>query len=149
MNIINKSIKTFEERYKMVNEKYEAQSKRMHDLWNNESSRTELIANMREAGKKRRKHKDIDVRQTDDYKEYQKLYQRKYRLAHPDYYNNRRATKKNEENYENDISEIKNTLKKMQEDIKRLEAYPIYENCQSCSVPPTKSCSEEELRINN
>lgn len=102
----------------MVNEKYEAQSKRMHDLWNNESSRTELIANMRAAGKKRRKHKDITVSQGEDYRTYQREYQRKYRLAHPDYYNNRRATKKN---YENDISEIKNTLKKMQEDIKILE----------------------------
>lgn len=70
----------------MVNEKFAAQSKRMHDLWNDESSRTELIASMRAAGKKRRKHTDIDVRQTDDYKEYQKLYQRIYREQHPDYY---------------------------------------------------------------
>ena len=80
MNIINKSINTLEERYKMVNEKYESQSKRMHDLWNNESSRTELIANMREAGKKRRKHKDITVSQGEDYRTYQREYQRKYRL---------------------------------------------------------------------
>lgn len=128
----------------MVNEKYEAQSKRMHDLWNNESSRTELIASMRAAGKKRRKHTDIDVRQTDNYKEYQKLYQRKYRLAHPDYYNNRRATKKNDDNdIKEDLKEIKNTLKKMQEDIKRLEDYTIYENLQSCSATSTQACSEE------
>lgn len=89
----------------MVNEKYKAQSQRMHDLWNNESSRKALIERMRAAGKKRRKHKDIDVRQTDNYREYQKLYQRKYRLAHPDYYNNRKATKKNKDN---DINEMKN-----------------------------------------
>lgn len=133
----------------MVNEKYEAQSKRMHDLWNNESSRTELIANMREAGKKRRKHKDITVSQSEDYRTYQREYQRKYRLAHPDYYN-KRAKKKNDDNdIKEDLKEIKNTLKKMQEDIKRLEDYTIYDNLQSCSVPSTQACSEEELYINN
>lgn len=133
----------------MVNEKFKSQSKRMHDLWNDESSRKDLIERMREAGKKRRKHTDIDVRQTDDYREYQKLYQRKYRLAHPDYYNNR-AKKKNEENdIKEDLKEIKNTLKKMQEDIKRLEDYTMYENLQICSVPATQACSEEELYINN
>lgn len=65
--------------------------------------------------------------------------------------------------YEIDIREIKDTLKKMQEDIKRLENnipfypttyqyspdcfnnYPLYDNWQSCSVPPTQACSEEEL----
>lgn len=133
----------------MVNEKFKAQSKRMHDLWNNESSRAELIASMRAAGKKRRKHKDITVSQSEDYRTYQRLYQRKYRLAHPDYYNNR-AKKKNDDNdIKEDLKEIKNTLKKMQEDIKRLEDYPIYENLQSCSVPSTQACSEEELYINN
>lgn len=65
--------------------------------------------------------------------------------------------------YEIDIREIKDTLKKMQEDIKRLENnipfypttyqyspecfkdYPMYDNWQSCSVPSTHACSEEEL----
>ena len=51
---------------------------------------------LKEAGKKRRKHKDIDVRQSEDYKAYQREYQRKYRLAHPDYYNNRAKKKKEE-----------------------------------------------------
>lgn len=62
-----------------------------------------------------------------------------------------------------DIIEIKETLKKMQEDIKVLEngvlnypttyqynpecfdKYPMYDNWQSCSVPSTQACSEEEL----
>lgn len=65
--------------------------------------------------------------------------------------------------YEIDIREIKDTLKKMQEDIKRLENnipfypttyqynpecfndYPMYDKWQSCSVPSTQACSEEEL----
>lgn len=62
--------------------------------------------------------------------------------------------------YEIDIREIKDTLKKMQEDIKRIEKnipfYPTtyqysqecckdYDNWQSCSVPHTQACSEEEL----
>lgn len=62
-----------------------------------------------------------------------------------------------------DLKEIKETLKKMQEDIKRIESnipfytptykynqecfdkYPMYDNWQSCSVPSTQACSEEEL----
>lgn len=61
-----------------------------------------------------------------------------------------------------DIREIKETLKKMQEDIKVLEnvanypttyhyssecldKYPMYDNWQSCSVHSTQACSEEEL----
>lgn len=54
--------------------------------------------------------------------------------------------------YEIDIREIKDTLKKMQEDIKRLENnipfYPTtYQYSPECfnSVPPTQACSEEEL----
>lgn len=62
--------------------------------------------------------------------------------------------------YEIDIREIKDTLAKMQEVIKRLENnypttykyntecfkdYPMYDNWQSRSVPSTQSCSEEEL----
>ena len=62
-----------------------------------------------------------------------------------------------------DLKDIKNTLAKMQEDIKVLENgvlnypttyqyspecfkdYPMYDNWQSCSVPSTQACSEEEL----
>ena len=65
--------------------------------------------------------------------------------------------------YEIDIREIKDTLKKMQEDIKRIESnipfypttyqyntecfkdYQMYDNWQSGSVPSTQACSEEEL----
>ena len=65
--------------------------------------------------------------------------------------------------YEIDIREIKETLKKMQEDIKKIESsilfypttyqynpecfenYPMYDKWQSCSVPSTQACSEEEL----
>lgn len=73
----------------MENKNFEAQSKAMHELWNDENRRKELVEHMKEAGKKRRKHKDIDVRQSEDYRSYQREYQRKYRLAHPDYYRNR------------------------------------------------------------
>lgn len=45
------------------------------------------------------KHPDIAVSQMYDYKEYQKAYQRKYRLANPDYYKNRRSRKKEEVSY--------------------------------------------------
>ena len=62
-----------------------------------------------------------------------------------------------------DLKDIKNTLAKMQEDIKVLEngvlnypttyqyspecfdKYPMYDNWQSCSAPSTQACSEEEL----
>lgn len=62
-----------------------------------------------------------------------------------------------------DLKDIKNTLAKMQEDIKKIEDnipfypttyqyspdcfnnYPLYDNWQSCSVPSTQACSEEEL----
>lgn len=59
-----------------------------------------------------------------------------------------------------DLKDIKNTLAKMQEDIKRIESnipfYPTtcqhspecfkdYDNWQSCSNTPTQACSEEEL----
>lgn len=65
--------------------------------------------------------------------------------------------------YEIDVIEIKEILKKMQEDIKilknsipfyptayqynpeRLKDYPTCDNWQSCSVPTTQACSEEEL----
>ena len=54
--------------------------------------------------------------------------------------------------YEIDIREIKETLKKMQEDIKRIEDnipfYPTtYQYSPEClnEVPPTQACSEEEL----
>lgn len=84
----------------MDNKNFDAQSKAMSELWNDENRRKEVIEHMKEAGKKRRKHTDIDVRQSEDYKAYQREYQRKYRLAHPDYYKNRAKKKKEEENTE-------------------------------------------------
>ena len=72
---------------------YIEQSKAMTELWNDENRRKEVVEHMREAGEKRKKHKDIEVSQTDDYAAYQREYQRKYRLAHPDYYRNRRKKK--------------------------------------------------------
>lgn len=83
----------------MENKNFEAQSKAMSELWNDENRRKEVVEHMKEAGKKRRKHTDIDVSQSEDYRRYQREYQRKYRLAHPDYYKNR-AKKKKEENTE-------------------------------------------------
>lgn len=78
----------------MENKKSDAHSKAMRELWNDENRRKEIMEHMREAGKKRRKHTDIDVRQSEDYRRYQREYQRKYRLAHPDYYRNRAKKKK-------------------------------------------------------
>lgn len=80
---------------------FEAQSKAMHELWNDENRRKAVIEHMKAAGKKRRKHTDIDVSQSDDYRSYQRMYQKKYRLAHPDYYRNL-ARKKKEEVHNND-----------------------------------------------
>ena len=77
----------------MENKKSDAHSKAMRELWNDENRRKEIMEHMREAGKKRRKHTDIDVRQSEDYRRYQREYQRKYRLAHPDYYRNRAKKK--------------------------------------------------------
>lgn len=77
----------------MENKKSEAHSKAMRELWNDENRRKEIMEHMREAGKKRRKHTDIDVRQSEDYRRYQREYQRKYRLAHPYYYRNRAKKK--------------------------------------------------------
>lgn len=63
-----------------------------------------------------------------------------------------------------DLKEIKNTLAKMQEDIKLLEnnvlnypttyqyspecfdKYPMYDNWQSCSVPPTQATNYLKLQ---
>lgn len=73
----------------MKNKKFEAQSKAMSELWDDENRRNEVIQHMRESGKKRRKHTDIDVTQHEDYRAYQREYQRKYRLARPDYYRKR------------------------------------------------------------
>lgn len=81
----------------MKNKDFEAQSRAMHELWNDENRRKEAVERMKEAGKKRRRHKDITVSQSEDRRGYQREYQRKYRLAHPDYYKNR-AKKKKEEN---------------------------------------------------
>ena len=77
----------------MENKKSEAHSKAIRELWNDENRRKEIMEHMREAGKKRRKHTDIDVSQSEDYRRYQMEYQRKYRLAHPDYYRNRAKKK--------------------------------------------------------
>lgn len=73
----------------MENKKSEAHSKAMRELWNDENRRKEIMEHMREAGKKRRKHTDIDVRQSEDYRSYQRSYQRIYREQHPDYYRKR------------------------------------------------------------
>ena len=81
----------------MENKKFEAQSKAMRELWNDENRRKEVVEHMKEAGNKRRKHTDIVVNQSEDYKAYQREYQRKYRRLHPDYYRNR-SKKKREEN---------------------------------------------------
>lgn len=75
---------------------YTEQSKAMTELWNDENRRKEVIEHMREAGKKRRKHTDIDVRQSEDYRSYQRQYQRKWREANPNYYRNRTKKKKEE-----------------------------------------------------
>ncbi len=77
----------------MENKNFDAQSKAMRELWNDENRRKEVIEHMKESGKKRRKHKDIFVSQGEDYRTYQREYQRKYRLAHPDYYKNRAKKK--------------------------------------------------------
>ena len=90
----------------MINENFNAQSKAMHELWNDENRRKEVVEHMKEAGKKRRKHKDIFVSQSEDYKAYQREYQRKFRLAHPYYYRSRTKKKSlKEERYKNDKCE--------------------------------------------
>ena len=77
----------------MENKNFEAHSKAMRELWNDENRRKEIMEHMREAGKKRRKHKDITVSQSEDYRTYQREYQRKWRESHPDYYRNRSKKK--------------------------------------------------------
>ena len=73
----------------MENKNFEAQSKAMSELWNDENRRKEVMEHMKEAGKKRRKHTDIDVSQSEDYRSYQREYQRKWREQNPDYYRKR------------------------------------------------------------
>lgn len=82
----------------MENKNFEAQSKAMSELWNDENRRKEVIEHMKEAGKKRRKHTDIDVSQSEDYKAYQRSYQRIYREQHPDYYRKRAEYNKAKKN---------------------------------------------------
>lgn len=94
----------------MKNKNFEAQSNAMHELWNDENRRKEVVEHMKEAGKKRRKHTDIDVRQSEDYKAYQREYQRKYRLAHPDYYRSRTKKKSFKELLEKPAKEHKAVL---------------------------------------
>lgn len=72
------------------NRNYDAQSKAMTELWKDEDRRKAVIEHMRETGKKRRK---IDVSQREDYRGYQREYQRMYRLTHPDYYRNLNSQK--------------------------------------------------------
>ena len=74
----------------MENKNFDAQSKAMSELWNDENRRKEVIEHMKESGKKRRKHKDITVSQGEDYRTYQRSYQRIYREQHPEYYRERR-----------------------------------------------------------
>lgn len=82
----------------MENKNFEAQSKAMSELWNDENRRKEVIEHMKEAGKKRRKHKDIIVSQGEDYRTYQRSYQRIYREQHPDYYRKRAEYNKAKKN---------------------------------------------------
>lgn len=82
----------------MENKNFEAQSKAMHELWNDENRRKELVEHMKEAGKKRRKHKDIDVCQGEDYRSYMRNYQRIYREQNPDYYRKRAEYNKAKKN---------------------------------------------------
>jgi len=82
----------------MENKNFEAQSKAMSELWNDENRRKEVVEHMKEAGKKRRKHTDIDVSQSEDYKAYQREYQRKYREQNPDYYRKRAEYNKAKKN---------------------------------------------------
>ena len=77
---------------------YSSHSKAMRELWNDENRRKEIMEHMREAGKKRRKHTDIDVRQSEDYRSYQRSYQRIYREQHPDYYRKRAEYNKAKKN---------------------------------------------------
>lgn len=76
---------------------YDAQSKAMVELWMDENRRNAVIEHMRVAGKKRRKHKDITVTQREDYRGYQREYQRKYRLTHPNYYRKKKMKKEQTE----------------------------------------------------
>lgn len=94
----------------MENKNFEAQSKAMSELWNDENRRKEVMEHMKVAGKKRRKHTDIDVSQSEDYRSYQREYQRKYRLAHPDYYKNRAKKKSFKELLEKSAEEHKVVL---------------------------------------
>lgn len=68
----------------------------MKNVWANPEKRASIMENMKKAGKKRKKHSDIEVDQRDDHKTYMREYQRKYRLAHPNYYKDRARKKKAE-----------------------------------------------------
>lgn len=82
-------MKTIASKETYSNRNYDAQSKAMIELWNDEDRRKEVIEHMRETGKKRRKHKNIVATQREDYRAYQREYQRIYREQHPDYYRKR------------------------------------------------------------
>lgn len=82
----------------MENKNFEAQSKAMSELWNDENRRKEVMEHMKAAGKKRRKHKDITVSQGEDYRTYQREYQRIYREQNHDYYRKRAEYNKAKKN---------------------------------------------------
>lgn len=82
----------------MTDKNFEAQSKAMSELWNDENRRKEVMEHMKEAGKKRRKHTDIDVSQSEDYAAYQRSYQQIYRKMHPEYYRERAEYNKAKKN---------------------------------------------------
>lgn len=65
---------------------YDAQRKAMNEIWNDPVRKAKVVNNMKIAGVKRRKHKDIEVSQVDDPIAYSREYQRKWRAAHPGYY---------------------------------------------------------------
>lgn len=65
---------------------YESQRKAMNEIWSDPVRKAEVVKNMKIAGVKRRKHKDIAVSQGDDPIAYSREYQRKWRAAHPGYY---------------------------------------------------------------
>lgn len=84
---------------------YEAQRKAMNEIWSDPVRKAEVIKNMKIAGIKRRKHKDIEVSQVDDPVAYSREYQRKWRASHPTYYAEKsraRRLKRKEEEMKNE-----------------------------------------------
>ena len=111
----------------------------------------------------------VEIDQREDPRGYQREYQRIWRKEHAHYYRDKarakaKLKKKNIElkeihnmTTENDIKEIKEILKRMQESIDKLSNhYPsVTHYCTdkfpytvTPTVPPTQACSEEELLHN-